>query len=86
MTLSHRLAAKISSEHQLEASTALQIVDMVLNGLAEAVAGGDAVDIPGVGTLRTETVAERLDHHPSTGAAITVPSSARVTFRPSTDI
>jgi len=53
-----------------------------LTGLADAIAAGVEIDIPGVGTLRTETIADRLDHHPSTGAAITVPSSASVTFRP----
>ena len=82
MTLSHRLAAKIVSEHQLEAATAMQIVDLVLDGLAEAVADGDTIDIPGVGTLRTETVPERRDYNPSTGAPETTPSSVRVTFRP----
>lgn len=82
MTPTDRLAARISSEHQLEVATAIQIVDLVLNGLAQAVARGGVVDIPGVGTLRTETVPERRDHHPSTGVAMITPASARVVFEP----
>lgn len=82
MTLAHRLAAKIVSAHQMKVATAMQIVDLVLNELAEAVADGDTIDIPGVGTLHAETVPERRDYNPSTGAPETTPSSVRVTFRP----
>lgn len=82
MTLPHRLAGKISSAHQLEGATAIQIVDLVLNGLAEAIVGGDAVEIPGLGALRAETLPERRDLHPSTGAAITIPASTHVIFEP----
>ena len=48
----------------------------------EAVAAGDENSIPGVGMLRTETVPERRDFHPSTGAAMTNTASPRVVFEP----
>jgi len=77
-----RIAAKISSEHQLQVATTIQIVDLVLHELAEAVAGGNTIDLPGAGTLYAEQVPERRDHHPSTGAAIATSASVRVAFRP----
>ena len=82
MKLSQQLAAKISGEHQVEAATAAQIVDLVLNGIAEAVAAGNELNLIGVGTLRTEVVSQRQDYNPSTGVAMPIPASARLVFDP----
>lgn len=82
MTLSDRITGKVSTLYRLEPAEADAIVNLILEEMAEAVAAGDEISIPGVGTLRTETVPERRDYHPSTGAAMTTPASARVVFKP----
>ena len=82
MTLCHRIAGKVSTVYHLEPAKAAGIVDLVFNEMAEAVSAGDDITILGVGTLRTETVPERRDYHPSTGAAMTTPASVRVVFDP----
>ncbi|KKB75890.1 hypothetical protein VW35_19235 [Devosia soli] len=81
MKLSDHIAAKIASEHQMEAATAMHIVDRVMHELAEAIVGGSTIDFPGAGTLYAEQVPERRDHHPSTGEAIATSASVRVAFR-----
>lgn len=82
MTLSNHVAAKIASEHQIEAAIATRIVVRVMHELAEAIMGGGTIDFAGAGTLYAEQVPERRDHHPSTGAVVTTPALVRVAFRP----
>ena len=64
-------------------TTALdQIVDTVLDTIADDLAGGHAVQLAGFGTFAVKERAERPGRNPRTGAAITVPASKTVGFKP----
>ena len=58
------------------------IVDTVFDTIADDLAGGHAVQLAGFGTFAVKERAERPGRNPQTGAAITVPASKTVGFKP----
>ena len=82
MTYFDRIASQVAAAHQLETSQARAMLDHLLLALAQAVNDGEPVVLPGLGLLKTINVAERHDHHPSTGAPIHTSAARRVVFAP----
>jgi DNA-binding protein HU-beta len=57
--------------------------DTLFELMTEALAEGDKVSVPSFGTFLISERQERTGRNPSTGAAITIPASKTVRFKPS---
>jgi DNA-binding protein HU-beta len=76
------LADKVAAEHSLPKSKAKQVLESVFAALAEAVAKGDEVTVPGFGKFKASERAAREGRNPATGEVIQIAASRRPTFAP----
>lgn len=53
-----------------------------MNMMAEAVAAGEEVSLPGFGKFRLKDRPARAGRNPATGEAITIAASKKLTFTP----
>jgi len=60
---------------------AKQIVDGVFNAIRDAAAKGDEVSIPGFGKFKVQNRPARTGRNPSTGAAIEIAASKKLSFQ-----
>lgn len=75
--LADRLAA---SDPNLSKAQAKTLVDTLLAGLRDALASGDEVNLPGFGKFKVQAKPARTGRNPSTGAAIQIAASKKVSF------
>ena len=71
-------------EPWMRQSDALQIIDALLEDtglIADALAAGQDVSIPGFGVFEVKKVAAREGRNPKTGESIQIPAHRRVAFR-----
>ena len=59
-----------------------RVLDAAFCSLADALAAGERLTIPGFGTFDTKKRAARTGHIPSTGAAISIPETTIPVFKP----
>ena len=76
------LAEKISEANGLTKADARNIVDGVFAAIADAAASGDEIALSGFGKFKVKASAERDGRNPSTGAAIKIAASKKLTFAP----
>lgn len=76
------LAKSLSDTHGITEKQAHGVVNGLLDGIAGAVATGEEVSLPGFGKFKVKDMPERGGRNPSTGAAITIAASRKVTFIP----
>ena len=76
------LVAKLAETHSVTKAQAKSIVDDVLKGIVDAAAGGAEVFLPGFGKFKVKETAARDGRNPSTGAAIKIAASKKLTFTP----
>lgn len=55
----------------------------VLGAIADAVKGGEKVQLIGFGTFEMKTRPERIGRNPQTGKEMTIPASSTLAFKPS---
>lgn len=82
MTTTTEIADKIATEQNLTKARAKAIVDGVFKQIATAAIAGDETSIPGFGKFKIKDTPERDGRNPSTGAAIKIAASKRLTFTP----
>lgn len=75
--LADRLAAMDSN---LTKTQAKALVDALLGGLRDALVAGDEVNLPGFGKFKVQAKPARTGRNPSTGAAIQIAASKKVSF------
>lgn len=61
---------------------AKKIVDTIFSAIADAAAKGEEISLNGFGKFKVKASAEREGRNPSTGAAITIAASKKLTFTP----
>jgi DNA-binding protein HU-beta len=76
------LVAKLAETHSVTKAQAKSIVDDVLKGIVDAAASGAEVSLPGFGKFKVKETAARDGRNPSTGAAIKIAASKKLTFTP----
>ena len=74
------LADKIAADHGLTKAEARKFIDSIFSMITDTTARGEDVSIGGFGKFKLKTSAAREGRNPSTGAAIKIPSSKRLTF------
>lgn len=82
MTTTTEIADKIATEQNLTKARAKAIVDGVFKQIATAAIAGDETSIPGFGKFKIKDTPERDGRNPSTGAAIKIAASKKLTFTP----
>ncbi|WP_332774040.1 HU family DNA-binding protein [Phenylobacterium sp.] len=75
--LADRLA---SSDPNLTKAQAKTLVDALLAGVRDALVAGDEVNLPSFGKFKVQAKPARTGRNPSTGAAIQIAASKKVSF------
>jgi len=75
--LADRLAA---TDSNLTKAQAKALVDALLGGVRDALVAGDEVNLPGFGKFKVQAKPARTGRNPSTGAAIQIAASKKVSF------
>ena len=76
------LAKSAAAKHGVTEKQAHELMSGLLDGIAETVAKGDEVNLAGFGKFKVKDMPERGGRNPSTGEAITIAASKKVTFTP----
>lgn len=76
------LAKDVAAKHDVTEKQAREVMDSLLEGIAEAAAKGEEVSLPGFGKFKVKDMPERSGRNPSTGEAITIAASKKLTFTP----
>ena len=61
---------------------AAEVLSVVLDGVVEAIRGGEKVELRGFGSFRTRSRRARAGRNPRTGAVVQVPSKLVPYFKP----
>ena len=75
------LTRKIAEEQLLPMKKAANIVDSIFDSIITAVAAGEKVSIPGVGTFASKTRGARIGRNPRTKEAVEIPASTVPGFK-----
>lgn len=75
-----QLIEKIAMETGMTKKAAGEACDALFNGLTEALANGESVQIAGFGTFAAKARPARTCRNPKTGEAIQVPASRAAAF------
>lgn len=76
------LAEKIATKHSLTKAEARGIVDSVLGEIVGAAEAGEEVSLSAFGKFKVKASPARDGRNPSTGEAITIAASKKLTFAP----
>lgn len=76
------LAEKLATNHDLPKNKAKQILEAAFTSVAEAVARGEEVSIPGFGKFKAADRPARDGRNPATGQAIQIAASRKLAFAP----
>ncbi len=76
------LVDKIAEANSLTKTAAKTIVDGVLKAIADAAVAGEEFNFPGFGKFKTKESPAREGRNPSTGAAVQIAASKKVSFQP----
>lgn len=74
------LADHLSTAHGSSKAEAKKIVDTMFAAIADAAAKGEEIALNGFGKFKVKASPEREGRNPSTGAAITIAASKKLTF------
>lgn len=76
------LADNLASAHGITKADARKLVDDVFTAIASAAAKGDEISLNGFGKFKVKDAPAREGRNPSTGAAIQIAASKKLTFAP----
>lgn len=76
------LAKSVAESHDMSEAQAKKVTDALLTMIADTIAGGEEVNLPGFGKFKVKDVPERSGRNPATGEAIQIAASKKVSFTP----
>ena len=76
------LAEALAADHGLTKADVRKYVDGIFSAIAGAAAKGEEVSLNGFGKFKVKDQPAREGHNPSTGAAIQIAASKKLTFTP----
>ena len=77
---------QISTGSGLTKDSVSTVIDMLLDGIIDAVAEGDKVSLSPIGTFKLAFRKERVGRNLKTGELITIPARRSIIFKPSTAV
>ena len=81
--LTEQVATEVEGISRKQAADA---VDCVFRFLSDCLARGERIQLPGFGTFNLSQRAARQGRNPTTGAAISIPASKSVRFKPGKEL
>ena len=78
------LCARIAARSSMSRADAATALDALVSAIAEALEGGEAVNIAGFGRFATTHRAARQTRNPRTGETVAVPARTVATFKAGT--
>lgn len=82
MPTTNEIADKIAADQNITKAQAKAIVESVLKQITDAAKAGAETNLPGFGKFKTKETPAREGRNPSTGAAIKIAASKKLTFTP----
>lgn len=73
---------RVAETSQQPHTAVMAVSDAVFTAIADAMANGDSVYIPGFGAFTTKQQAQRNGKNPATGEDIVIPAKTKPVFRP----
>lgn len=80
------LIAAVAENTGMAKTEAKKAVDAAIEALAAALAAGDRVALPGLGTFNITERGERIGKNPRTGEQITIAAKKVIKFKPSFEV
>jgi integration host factor subunit beta len=77
------IEALLHSKAELDTVQAAKVTNIVLDGIAAAIASGLTVELRGLGTFSLRERRRRKARNPRTGEAVSVPARKVIVFKPS---
>ena len=75
-----QIADRLADRHEMPRARAKQLVDAILGSIADAVASGEVVSLPGFGKFKVADRPARAGRNPATGERIEIAASRKLTF------
>ena len=82
MTTTNEIADKIAADHSLTKVQGKSIVEAVFQAITDAASAGEETSISGFGKFKVKASPEREGRNPSTGEAMKIAASNKLTFAP----
>ena len=82
ITCGSSTARKWTASRWTSKADARKVIDAILANITAAVATGEEVSLNGFGKFKLKDTPERQGRNPSTGEAITIAASRKLTFAP----
>jgi DNA-binding protein HU-beta len=76
------LIGKLAEQNSLPKAQVKTLLDELLKEIIAAASKGDEVSLPGFGKFKVKETAERDGRNPSTGMAMKIPASRKLSFTP----
>jgi len=76
------LAEHLAAKRGITKTDAKETIDTVFAAIADAAAAGEEISVPGFGKFKVASRPAREGRNPSTGAAITIAASKKLSFTP----
>lgn len=80
------LAVKVATDQETTKKTAEAVIKQAFEEIAQAMADGKTVNIPGFGRLDAPVKKERMGRNPRTGEPMKIPAKRAPRFRPTQGI
>lgn len=82
MTTANEIADKLAIQHDITKAQSKALIDDLLKAITDAAVAGEEISLPGFGKFKVKATPERDGRNPSTGAAIKIAASRKLTFTP----
>src|SRR4051812_3077310 len=76
------LADQVGEQQGITKANAREIIDAIVDAIADAAKKGEEVALPGFGKFKVTSRAAREGRNPRTGASIAIAASKNLTFTP----
>lgn len=86
MTNKHELIDAIAAKMSITKKDSAEVLDSVMQVIADGLVADGVVKLPGVGTLEVRETKERNGRNPQTGEALVIPASKKVSFKVSSSL
>jgi DNA-binding protein HU-beta len=80
------LTQHVATKTAVPQGSAGEAVDAVMEGISQALTGGDNVTLKGFGTFRLKQTKARTGRNPKTGEAVQIPAKKKLSFIPAKEL
>lgn len=86
MTTKSDLIARVATSLGVTQASVKAVVDALINSIGLDLAGGQKVQIAGLGTFEKKATAARVGRNPRTGEPVSIPAGSKLAFKASSEL